>query len=68
MLKIIQLCVNANIATQGHKLQGISLNCMEVMLWGYEVPNWIYVVLSRFRTLQGLFMCEELNHTKRVAV
>ena len=67
-VKIIQFGVNANKATTGHKLQGVSLNRMIVRSWAYGVPNWIYVVLSRVRTLQGLFICEKLKYTESFAV
>jgi hypothetical protein len=40
-----QLPVNSNIATTGHKLQGMSKLMMVVTEWG-SFPNWIYVVLS----------------------
>ena len=67
-VKIIQFGVNANKATTGHKLQGVSLNQMVVRSWAYGVPNWIYVVLSRVRTLQGLFICEKLKYIESFAV
>ena len=41
---------------------------MVVRSWAYGVPNWIYVVLSRVRTLQGLFICEKLKYTESFAV
>ena len=63
--KIIQFGVNSNKATTGHKLQGASLNKMVVRSWEYGIPNWIYVVLSRVRSLKGLFICEKLDYTKK---
>ena len=66
--KIIQFGVNSNKATTGHKLQGASLNKMVVRSWEYGVPNWIYVVLSRVRSLKGLFICEKLDYTKDFSV
>ena len=66
--KIIQFGVNSNKATTGHKLQGASLNKMVVRSWEYGIPNWIYVVLSRVRSLKGLFICEKLDYTKDFSV
>ena len=66
-VKIVQFGVISNKATTGHKLQGVSLNQMLVRSWNYRTPNWIYVVLSRVRTLNRLFICEKLNHTKKIS-
>ena len=63
-VKIIKFGVNSNKGTTGHKLQGVSLNRMVVRSWNYRCNNWIYVVLSRLRTLNGLFLCEKLDDTK----
>ena len=43
-----------NDATTGHKLQGMSKDKLIVVSWSF-IANWIYVVLSRERTLKGLF-------------
>ena len=43
-----------NIATTGHQLQGMSKDQLIVSSWNYSSKNWIYVVLSRVRTLSGL--------------
>lgn len=60
--------VNSNIATTGHKLQGMSKNMLIVNSWSYRFKNWIYVVLSRVRTLSGLYLCAplDLNRESRV--
>ena len=58
-----QLPLNSNIATTGHKLQGMSKLMMVVTEWG-SFPNWIYVVLSRVTTRAGLFLLKPL--TKRI--
>jgi hypothetical protein len=50
-----QFPINSNIATTGHKLQGMSKDLMVVIEWG-SFPNWVYVVLSRVRTNLGLFI------------
>ena len=67
-VKVIQCAVNSNSATTGHKLQGISLNQMVVRYWNYSTPNQIYVVLSRVRTLEGLYICEKLKYTQSYQV
>ena len=54
-----QLPINMNGATTGHKLQGMSKDKLIVVSWSF-VPNWIYVVLSRVRTLKGLFLLKPL--------
>ena len=63
-IRITQFGVNSNIATTGHKLQGTSKNNLIVATWNYSYAHWIYVVLSRVRTLKGLFLCQKLDETK----
>ena len=58
------LGVNCNIAATGHKLQGTSKDSLIIGSWNYTFENWIYVVLSRERTLKGLFLCEKMDLTK----
>ena len=60
-VRITQIPVNSNIATTGHKLQGMSKDTLIVNSWNYGFANWIYVVLSRVRTLSGLFLCKPLD-------
>jgi len=59
--KITQIPVNSNIATTGHKLQGMSKDIIVVNSWNYRCPNWVYVVLSRVRTLAGLYLIAPLD-------
>jgi hypothetical protein len=59
-IKITQFGVNSNIATTGHKLQGMSKDNIVVTSWNYRFKNWIYVVLSRVRTLKGLHLLQKL--------
>ena len=59
--KITQIPVNSNIATTGHKLQGMSKDILVVNSWNYRCPNWVYVVLSRVRTLAGLYLIAPLD-------
>ena len=67
-VKVVQFGVNSNKATTGYKLQGISLNQMVVRSWNYSTPNWIYVVLLRVRTLEGLYICKKLKYTQSCQV
>jgi len=60
-VRVTQIPVNSNIATTGHKLQGMSKDTLIVNSWSYGFANWIYVVLSRVRTLKGLFLCKPLD-------
>ena len=39
-------------------------NSLIVHAWNYTFTNWIYVVLSRVRTLDGLYLCEKLDETQ----
>ena len=54
--KVTQIPVNSNIATTGHKLQGMSKDTLIVNDWNYRCANWVYVVLSRVRRRKGLFL------------
>ena len=60
-LKITQFPVNSNIATIGHKLQSQTKQYLIVTLWNCRVKNWIYVVLSRVSTLDGLLLVKQLD-------
>jgi hypothetical protein len=44
-----------NYATTGHKLQGQTKTSLFISEWHYGA-NWPYVVLSRVKTLKGLFL------------
>lgn len=59
-VKVSQFGVNSNIATTGHKLQGMSKDNVVVVSWSTQHKNWIYVVLSRVRTLKGLHLLQRL--------
>ena len=58
-VSMTQLPINMNDATTEHKLQGMSKDKLIVVSWSF-IPNWIYVVLSRVRTLKGLFLLKPL--------
>ncbi|KAL7491429.1 hypothetical protein ACHAWT_000795 [Skeletonema menzelii] len=59
-----QFPVNSNLATTGHKLQGMSKDVLIVNSWDYRCANWVYVVLSRVRTRKGLFLVRPLDLDK----
>jgi hypothetical protein len=56
---LTQFPVVINHATTGHKLQGKSMIALVIAEWS-KVKNWAYVVLSRVRTLSGLFLTEPI--------
>ena len=58
---VTQIPVNSNVATTGHKLQGMSKDTLIVSEWDYRCANWVYVVLSRVRTRKGLFLTKPLD-------
>ena len=60
-LKFQQFPIHVNNATAGHKLQGTSLESLMISSWSYA-RNWPCVMLSRVRTLQGLFLRDPLKH------
>ena len=60
-IKITYLPLNSSISTTGHKLQGLSLNQLVVNSWAYRCPHWVYVVLSRVTTLNGLILNQKLD-------
>ena len=51
--------VVVNHATTGHKLQGKSLDELVIAEWS-TVQNWAYVVLSRVRTIEGLYLTKPI--------
>ena len=59
-----QLPVISNNATTGHKLQGSTKESIFIARFFYETKNWNYVVLSRVRTRDGLFLKEPLDPSK----
>ena len=64
--RMTQIPVNVNDATTGHKLQGMSKDVLIVTSWpfGGLFKNWEYVVLSRVRTLSGLYLFEPIDLKK----
>jgi hypothetical protein len=63
-MKARQLPMVSNSATTGHKLQGASKDHLYIPFWHYGTPNWPYVMISRVRTREGLFIGEPLNPDK----
>ena len=60
-IHMTQFGINDNIATTVHKLQGVSLDNLIIHSWNYAIKNWVYVVLSRVKTLKGLVLCKPLD-------
>ena len=59
-MKGMQVPILINNATTGHKLQGSGVDNLFIHSWSY-VPNWVYVMLSRVTTIQGLYLRERLS-------
>ena len=55
----ITLPINMNNVTIGHKQQGMSKDWLVVVAWSL-LQNWIYVVLSCVRLLNGLFLLKPM--------
>lgn len=53
-LKALQLPIIINNATTGHKLQGATVPNLFVAETSNRHQNWLYVVLSRVKTMHGL--------------
>ena len=67
--KMMQIPTNSNDATTGHKLQGMSKDAIIVSSWptgklSAMFKNWEYVVLSRVRTLSGLYLVNPIDMDK----
>ena len=57
---ITQIPVNSSDAITGHKLQGLTKDQLIIYSWN-KTTSWIYVVLSRVRTIGGLFLVKPLK-------
>lgn len=68
-MRIGQFLITVNHATTGHKLQGKSLEEIIIREWalGRRHRNWIYVVLSRVKRLNGLFLMEPIPEDDETA-
>ena len=60
-ITVDQLPVNTNDGTTAHKLQGSSKVKLIVHNWKYS-HGWVYTVLSRVRTIKGLFLSKKLEY------
>ena len=67
--QMTQFPVLLNDATTGHKLQGMTKDAMIVTSWPKWAffKNWEYTVLSRVRTLEGLYLFKPISMTKSFA-
>ena len=45
-------------------MQGKTLNSLVVNSWAYGHTHWVYVVLSRVKTLKSLIFNEKLNEDR----
>ena len=63
-IKITYLPINLSISTTGHKLQGKTMDHLVVNSWGYRCTHWVYVVLSRVRTLKSLILNVKLDEDR----
>ena len=55
-----QFPIISNSCTTGHKLQGCTVDSILANDWYYGA-NWVYVVLSRVRTMKGLYIRKPLS-------
>ena len=62
--KIEQFGILINNTTTGHKLQGMSKYILVVADYWYKTINWVYMVLSRVKTLKWLFSKKPLDPKK----
>ena len=64
--RMTQIPVILADAITGHKTQGMTFHNVIVPSWGKQ-NNWAYVVLSRCRTLKGLFLFKPISMEKSFA-
>jgi hypothetical protein len=62
-IQIFQVPLIHNLATTGHKLQGQTKDTIVVSDLFYG-SNWMYVILSRVKTRNGLFLRNPINASK----
>jgi hypothetical protein len=63
-IKMKQLVFLKNRATTGNKLQEMSIENIIVVDYDFKTLNWVYVVLSRVRTRNKLFLYHKLHTSK----
>jgi hypothetical protein len=59
-MHMLQIPVISNTATTCHKLQGVGVKNLFVSEWCKEA-SWIYVILSRVTTKNGLYLRKQLD-------
>jgi hypothetical protein len=59
--KIMQFLISNDLATTDHKLHGMTKKYLIVSQLNYSTPYWIYVVLSRVTSLDGLFLLQPIK-------
>lgn len=64
-MKMLQFSFIMNHATTVHKLQGQTVENLYIVNWSYKA-NWIYVALSRVKTLKGLFLRKKIDRRKNL--
>jgi len=64
--RMTQIPVILADAITGHKTQGMTFHYVIIPSWGKQ-NNWAYVVLSRCRTLKGLFLFKPISMEKSFA-
>jgi hypothetical protein len=57
---IMQFPVNQSLAATGHKLQGTTVELL-ILVEINLTMNWLYVLLSRVTSLQGLYLMKPLK-------
>jgi hypothetical protein len=57
---LLQVPINLSLAITGHKLQGMTLDILILSEINLKA-NWLYVLLSRVTTLQGLYLMKPLT-------
>ena len=62
-INFLQLPILANHATTVHKLQGRTVDSLFINDFNYK-GNWVYVALSRLRSLDKLFLRRKLDRTQ----
>ena len=67
--QVTQFPINLAKAVTGHKLQGRTMDTVVVTSWPKiaTMKNWEYTVLSRVKTINGLYLFEELDLEKSYA-
>jgi hypothetical protein len=67
--QVTQFPINLAKAVTGHKLQGRTMDTVVVTSWPKiaTMKNWEYTVLSRVKTIKGLYLFEELDLEKSYA-